>query len=474
MKSKGKNGSSSDLKKWLLFLLFPIAIFIVVYVATPGGESKARELISQARIKHGEARMVANETKEPQDLANVDIAGDALERAESFLIEGDYSNVIIEATKAVEHAQKALNRRAPPAAIDGLARFQEFVGQVFAKPRGAFDYQAVAKRTGLEIGGAVRTEADSAGRVLYNNGLETTIHPLTDVGFPDAGIRDASEGIQDFFLEDGALSVKTTELQGRRPTVLTNTAQIEIFPNSEVYVHYARLTKVMDIRVGIGRVDVNMGAQSETLGSKQQLSVAANQSLGRPRPLAEAPALREPENFAKFTANLNGFASVQLSWDELPDMDYRVELSAEPLFAKPLRTRDGFPQNRLAFADLTPGVYHWRVTAVDGQNESLPSQARVFEVEAAAGVAASADADDYTPYLRVTHVDVQGYIVIISGKAEPNADVMIEGEKAIIDRANGQFSYAASMPGKGVYTLSVVALNRGSRKSISVPVEIKD
>ncbi len=479
MKAKDKAVSSSDMKKWGLFLLFPIAIFAVIYFATPGGESKARELIVQARAKHREANLTAAQTNTPQDRANADLSREALDRAESYLIESDYANVIFEAQKAINSANKVIRQRAPVVVLSGAVRFQEMTGAVTVKRRGGLDYEPASKKDGLDVGDAVRTAESAACRMTYVNNVETTLHPLSDLLFPDALNRDAGgDGVFDFFLEEGGLTVKTSELQGRRrATVMTDAARLEIYPNTEARIDYTRLTKVMAVWVAAGRVDVQVGAQLATVSKQERLAISPNQNLGQPQPTLSQPRLKGPENFAKFTANQNGFASVSLAWDGDASDGYAIELSAEPLFAKPLRVRENYPAGDISFADLTEGVYYWRVTCGDLDDpRSLPSAWRLFEISGGDTAAPEASADrGRMPRLNVTHVQVQGYIVIISGRSEPNAKVMVEGESAIVDEKNGQFSYAASMPGKGVYTLNVVAMNAiGNRVSVSVPIEIKD
>ncbi len=479
MKSKKNSLSNSDLKKWGLFFLFMVLLALVIIILRPRGESKAREQMQVAKTLNREARVIAERTKAPQDLANLDISNEALTKAESLIIESDFSAALLEAEKSAHHARRILERSSNVDPAQSMIRFREISGEVLIKRRDKPDFEKANLTMPLELGDSLET-SDMAGCVLgYSSRMETMLMPNSLVVLRELTQNDApgGESLPGFYLEEGTLNIRASELMDTgKAGIMTDTGRILVSANAEAWVTYTPLTGTLEVRVRFGKVEISAGSNVLTIGKNQGVAIQPGGNLGPPIALPSPPELSAPANFAKFEANQNGFTQVNLEWTPVPDADhYQVELSGNRMFTQSLRTRDDIPGNQTRFPDLSPGMYFWRVTSIGGQGiEGIPSLPRQFQIgEISAQPSLPVDATP--PFLRISRVTVQGYIVIIEGKSERDAQVTVQGESAILDDFTGNFTYTASLPGSGIYTINIVATDRaGNTAYKEKTVEIKD
>lgn len=479
MKSKKNSLANSDLKKWGLFFLFLVVLALVVIILRPRGESEARNLLQQAKTLNREARAIAQKTKAPQDLANLDISLEALVKAENLIIESDFSAAILAAEKSSHHARRILERSGEVDPTHSMIRFREISGEVLIKRKDKPDFEKATLTMPLDLGDTLETAATGGCILGYSSRMETMLMPnslvtLRELSGPD---NSGGEGLPDFYLEEGTINIRTAEFMDRRKArIMTDTGTILVSPNSEAWITYSPLSATLEVRVRFGKVELSTGSNILSIGKNQGLAFQPGGALGPPVPLPSPPELSSPTNFAKFEANQNGFTQVNLEWIPVPDADhYMVELCANRMFTQSLRTRNDVSGNQTRFPDLVPGMCFWRVTSIGSQGiEGIPSLPRQFQI-GEVSERRSLPVDATPPSLNISRVTVQGYIVIIEGKSERDAQVTIQGESAILDDFTGNFTYTASLPGRGIYSIDVVATDRaGNNAYKEIPVEIKD
>lgn len=475
MNDKASRLSMSDLKKWGFFIVFLLALFIVLFFALkPEGEEDALMLTNQADARYRQAKILADKSQTPQDLANVDLAFEHLKKAKSLLVESDFGNATEEARVSMVHSGKVISQRTAKKDVANRIRFVEVSGEINIRKRFSSSYIPADETTPLDLGDSVKTVGNGSCRMSFTNRIDMVLRPASEVNFPDFQGSNPSDPILDLLLEEGGLFVKSTE-PGRKVSVRTQTGKVEIFSNSEAWISFASSNGSLEVRMGSGRAELKNKSGVVNISRNQKLVVMPGVPLDTAEDLPSPPDLTAPDNFQEIPANQNGFALVSLNWDRTSTSKYHIEISSNSLFNSLVNERNNY--TRASFdADLREGKYFWRVSSVDaGGYKGLPSTVRQFEITGARGGAPTRHVDSKPPEITLSKPLIQGYIVIIEGVTERDARVTVDGEKAILDEETGKFTCALNFPGKGIYAINVIAIDRAeNRETKTIRVEIRD
>ncbi|CAM2068064.1 FecR domain-containing protein [Sulfidibacter corallicola] len=479
MKGIKVNISSAEFKKWGIFLVFLFTIVIVYMVAfKPKGEREARELVDRARATTQEARIALQTNEAVETNSQIENAVKALEKAQSLIIESDFTAARLEAERALRYANNVLEKYDPKKALRSKVQLTEVASDVQVRKSGENSFQRAAKSISLAAGDRIQTGSKSACKIVFMEGMEVIVHPNTLIKIDESFRGASARSMLNVYVDAGSISVQTSSLkEGERASISTEYTSATLYANTETLHHAQKNPQRNQVSVRKGRVDMQLGRQSFNLIKDQRITALRDQPEGAVVDLLPAPTPSGPANFAKFTANANSFASVTFSWDGIQGADsYDLEISRDPFFLNIFEERREFPGQRVVVPNLQPGTYYWRLTSnAIALAEGIPGSVREFSVSEATATREVSNVDAIPPSLNVTEVSVQGYLVIIQGNSERDALVRINDEKALLDEYTGDFSHAATMPGKGIYTINVVAEDRaGNRSYEAVKVEIRD
>ena len=480
MSKKSGKWSSSDLKKWGAFIGFLAILFLVLVIALkPGGEDDARALTAEAEARVREASTVVAQTQAPQDMANLDIAREALRKAKIFIVESDFSNATDEAKKAKLNAEKILDRRGSATGGELRARItiQDMVGNVQVKRRFNPAFQAVKPSDTMELADTIQVSAGGGARLIFSDRLEMVITGESELTFPDFQSASAQDGVRDISMESGFLHIKAPSTDNNTQ-VITRAGRVDIFPGGDVWVGYRPHVNTLDVRVTAGRVGISTDDGSRTLTRDQSIRLRPGSLPEQPIQLPSPPELFKPDNISKIDANQNGFAKVDLSWRETNAGRYRLEVSNDSMFANLIQEKPNLSRTNDSF-DLRIGVYYWRVSTIDADsNMSVPSLVREFEVTGGNQEGANSMVDRTPPHLviyRDSRTFVQGYVATIRGKTEPGAKVTVQDEIAFVSQQNNEFFCTLDFPGRGIYTVTVIAVDKaGNQQTEEIKIEVKD
>ncbi|MGH9161709.1 MAG: Ig-like domain repeat protein, partial [Vicinamibacteraceae bacterium] len=207
---------------------------------------------------------------------------------------------------------------------------------------------------------------------------------------------------------------------------------------------------------------VRVAAHGETvvLGRNEGTLVGSGEAPMRKLDVLPAPVPRAPQEDRPAIAG-----QVELRWSPVAEAtSYWLEIGYDPQFHRMASTRRGIPKGQFQPEALAPGVYHWRVSALD--KFGLPgarSEVQRLEVRA----------DKAPPYLLIEQPE-RGRIlrkapVIVTGQSEPGAQLTIDGHAVEID-AEGRFEHALT-PREGDQTVGLRATDRaGNETSKSHPI----
>ena len=477
MKSKRVQNTNFDVKKWAIFFLFLLVLAAVLFfLLKPKGEVDTDNLIARARLMNQRARVIAQQSNATQDMANLELSTDALEKAILFNIESNFTEAKDAAERSLAFAQKVIREGQAGGAREQL-RFQEIVGEVLLKKKGGLDFEMGTTRSKLTLGDLFKSSSTGSCKLAFDNGMEVTLEPNTAVAFQeDLDGKGPSNSEIVLLLESGTIKAKSSETDSRKVKVITGIGRAVLYKNTSATVSFNERTRSMEVKVGFGRTDLKSGTKSTVLGKNQKVVFSENLFNKNPKQMPNPPVLSSPASFSKFKANQNGFAAVALRWETNPESaSYQVELSEDSLFVSKIEVRDDLPSSRLEIPDLKVGTYYWRVAGISPQKiVGLPTQVRQFQILGQAEESRETIQQN-PPKLKIQGIQVQGKVAIISGSTERDATIKVNGEMAIVDKDDGQFNFVMKFPGPGVYAITVAAESSSGSLSIDeFSVEIKD
>jgi len=459
MKTTKPRDASFDVKKWGFFFLFLVVLVIGFYfVLQPADEKRAMQSIARAEALTRQAEEIARGTNTARDLANYDLAREALEKAKKFSIENELSAALNEAQKSATYAQKVIDANAGGNLVRSGNRFTEIVGEVLVRSGGNF--QTADQDTVLGVGTLIKTTARGSGcRIAFDNGMEVLVSSGTDLILLETIDRSDDVYRITLELERGSIDLITAETGPGRVNVIAS-------PGSALFNRGTRGSvslsddsdPALEVRVLIGRADVRSGVQSLPLGPNNMVTFTADLFRSTATDLIPSPLLSAPPPFSKFAPNESGFASVALSWEPADGaIGYNVQVSTDSLFVNIHEDRLGVISERVEMPALRPGIYFWRVRALSPSNiAGFPTDTQQFEVTAEGGATAIAS-EGKPPTLEIIRIYVQGYVAILKGRTERDATVKVNNERAIMNKDDGTFTHTLTFAGKGTYKVIIVA-----------------
>ena len=477
----GSNNSPvlpSVTKKWpVFFVILMIVAAVLAWMLKPGGEAEAAELLERARLINAAALSIAEKSGETADLNHAHLSSAALRKAENLMVESDYASAMIEAQMAIDQAEDVLDRGLIDVTIEGDGRFREVYGTVQIRKKEKLNLEPITRKQTLEAGDSLVTATASACLVFYANKTRVVVLDNTKVELLPQGGGDGDQPLLDFGLQRGGLLFKTSDLLGRgRIRVVAPSRQVWIYRNTDVLIRQ-NFDGSLEIRVGEGRADLEADGRPFPVRENQALRLADGASPGAALDLPSSPPLKGPANFFKFEGNQNGFAAVTLEWgDGRGATAYHIELCENRLFVGSSEVKTNYVGNKATFPGISEGIYFWRISGIDANGQQgMPSRVRQFQVDSATVEEDSVIRDTSPPRLEIVDVDIQGSVVIIRGVSEKDATIIVQDERAFLDEEDGTFRHVATLPGKGVYTIDIVAIDRaGNRSFKEVPIEIKE
>jgi hypothetical protein len=465
-------------KRWALFLFLCSAVaFAIFWWIRPKGGQEAEQAVQEAKSALREAAEIVQQTQDPQDATFLEMASDALDAANTAAIENDYRKMVEQARRSQDFSRRIADRIKSQDGLANQVRFDEVIGEVMVRRADAKDYQPANKKMVLSPGDVIKTSPKSSCRVLFKDGMTTIISPNSLVTLKEA--QDAASGGQNLIhlrLDTGNLTLRSSELASQgKPSIVTKSGSALVYHSSEVAISYSAIQTNTSLAVYEGKATAATGAKTMDVLKNQQVVFGDDQSLGSLVDLPPAPKLVRPENYTKIQAS-GAEVAVTLGWAAVDaTASYRVELSPNILFTEFIHETDQYFRNQIEYANLSSGVYFWRVSAVNSQSaQGAPSQTWQFQIGEAL-VSEMRTIDNKPPPLKIEKVSVHGFHVIISGHTEVAAVVQVDGERAMMDAQTGKFNFIASMKGLGQHKINVVAIDQaGNRANKEITVQIRD
>ena len=165
------------------------------------------------------------------------------------------------------------------------------------------------------------------------------------------------------------------------------------------------------------------------------------------------PDLAQPLNLQPLIVPDPKHAPVHFEWKPTSEaISYELRISTTSMFSRIVEDRK-LTGTSVDLAGLDPGDYFWDVLATDAQKRvSAPSDTFKFTL--------ATQGKGQEMMLEIASPELHGNVVEISGRTEPGAALIINGESVADIRPDGTFKYFTQSLTRGSQTIVVTGQNR--------------
>jgi len=437
----------STVRFWITFafvILVLAGVFAAAWYQYLGPRGQSRSLIARAEkafdqaIVMGVKELAFEQYKTAQDdLFQAKVHYDGRKWVAARLMAEEALSVIGKAMEGLRSENYFLRERKASVTFAG--------GTVEVQRAGSLGWESLHAGASLRKGDRVRTRAGGSLSVVFDDGSQLTVKSdslvLIDELSEDVRTRQKSSAIK--------LLESDVEANILRPTARGSRFLVET-PNAVAQVNRARMNvrvskdRQTEFTLQSGEVTVKSGEQEIALGDNENLEVTAPGLTTRGRSIP-APEPRAPANL-DWEVTREKEIPLNLAWTQVPEAKgYRVSVAADRFFSNPVYPPSFAPGTEYRSRPLPPGLYYWRVGAVDKNGrEGIPSPFRVFRIVRDAKPPALEFSD---PIVLARQGEVRLYL---SGAAEPGTRLTLNGAPVALGRDGGfsSFLLLPGLPGK--------------------------
>ncbi len=359
----------------------------------------------------------------------------------------------------VASLSRALNASGnPPAEVNSRqAKFVNLDGRVQVKKVNSVEWATADYRTPLDKGDLIQTSADGAARITFMDGTTYTIQAETLVTVEENSVGADSATRVGMHITSGAvdLATGTWDSPQSKAEVSFSNAVASIQQNSRAAVRSDPKTDEGEITVSAGVADLATadGSQHVEIGRWERANIPSNGGVIVKTNVLAPPDLAEPVNLQPLIVADPKLTPVHFSWKPVQDaVSYELRVSTTSMFSRVLQDRR-VAGTSVDLSGLDPGDYFWDVMATDAQKHvSAASDTFKFTL--------ATQGKGQEMMLDVTSTDLHGSVVEITGRTEPGAALIINGESVADVRPDGSFKYFTQPLTRGSQTIVITGQNR--------------
>jgi hypothetical protein len=335
------------------------------------------------------------------------------------------------------------------------AKFVNLDGRVQVKKVNSVQWVEADYRTALDKGDLVQTGADGYARVTFADGTNYTVKPGTLITVEENSMvsnRPTSVAVR---INTGEvdLSTPTWSSPGSKAAVSVEDAKAELRPNSRAAVKSDKDTKESEIVVSNGSAQVHRGQDQIEVAQYQKVNIPLGGPISKSDVLAP-PELLEPINLTPIIVENPRTAAVHFEWKPVQDASsYALRISATSMFTKIVKEDPKVTGTSVDISGLDAGDYFWNVTATSAKK----SASDVSETNKFTLVAQGKTQD---MLLEIQSTQLVGHAVEITGRTEPGAALIINGQPVPNIARDGTFRHFTEPLLPGEHTIVVIGQNR--------------
>src|ERR1700730_10948607 len=337
------------------------------------------------------------------------------------------------------------------------AKFVNLDGRVQVKKVNSVQWVAADYRMALDKGDLIQTSGDGAARVTFSAVTTHTVqtHTLVTVEENSVG-RDSATRVA-MHITSGAvdLATGTWDSPKSKAEVSFSNAVASVNQNSRAAVRSDPQTNESNITVSAGTAELATtdGRQHVEIGKWERVTVPpAGGTVTKTNVLAP-PDLAEPLNLQPLIVPDPKHAPVHFEWKPVPEaISYEIRVSTTSMFSRIVEDRK-LAGTSVDISGLDPGDYFWDVMATDAlKHVSAASDTFKFTL--------ATQGKGQEMVLEIGDTELHGNVVEISGRTEPGAALIINGESVGDIHPDGTFKYFTQSVGRGSHTIAVTGQNR--------------
>jgi hypothetical protein len=337
------------------------------------------------------------------------------------------------------------------------AKFVNLDGRVQVKKVNSVQWVAADYRMALDKGDLIQTSGDGAARVTFADGTTYTVQADTLVTVEENSVgRDSATRVA-MHITSGAvdLATGTWDSPKSKAEVSFSNAVASVKQNSRAAVRSDPQTNESNITVSAGTAELATtdGRQHVEIGKWERVTVPpAGGTVTKTNVLAP-PDLAEPLNLQPLIVPDPKHAPVHFEWKPVPEaVSYEIRVSTTSMFSRIVEDRK-LAGTSVDISGLDPGDYFWDVMATDAlKHVSAASDTFKFTL--------ATQGKGQEMVLEIGDTELHGNVVEISGRTEPGAALIINGESVADIHPDGTFKYFTQSLGRGSHTIAVTGQNR--------------
>ncbi len=251
------------------------------------------------------------------------------------------------------------------------------------------------------------------------------------------------------------LATGTWDSPKSKAEVSFSNAVASVQQNSRAAVRSDPQTNQADITVSAGTAELATtdGRQHVEIGKWERVTVPPAGGTVMKTSVLAPPELAEPLNLQPLIVPDPKHAPVHFEWKPVPEaVSYEIRVSTTSMFSRIVQDRK-LAETSAEISGLDPGDYFWDVLATDAQKHvSAASDTFKFTL--------AAQGKGQEMMLEIGDTELHGNVVEISGRTEPGAALIINGESVADVRPDGTFKYFTQSLGRGSHSIAVTGQNR--------------
>jgi hypothetical protein len=337
------------------------------------------------------------------------------------------------------------------------AKFVNLDGRVQVKKANSVQWVTADYRMSLDKGDLIQTSGDGAARVNFADGTTYTVQADTLVTVEENSVGRNSETRVAMHITSGAvdLATGTWDSPKSKAEVSFSNAVASVQQNSRAAVRSDPHTNQSDITVSAGTAELATtdGRQHVEIGKWERVTVPPAGGTVLKTNVLAPPDLSEPLNLQPLSVSDPKHSPVHFEWKPVPEaVSYEIRVSTTSMFSRIVQDRK-LAGTSVDITGLDPGDYFWDVMATDAQKHvSAASDTFKFTL--------ATQGKGQEMMLEIGPTELHGNVVEISGRTEPGAALIINGESVADIHPDGTFKYFTPSLGRGSHTIAVTGQNR--------------
>jgi hypothetical protein len=348
------------------------------------------------------------------------------------------------------------------------ARFVNLDGKVQVKKVNSVQWANADYQLQLDKGDQIRTDNEGVARIAFADGTTYTVKGDTLVTVEENAVQQDRASRVGVHIQAGQvdLTTPTWNNPGSKADISFENALASLRENSRAEVRSDPATQQQQLTVNAGSAEMNRDGQHIDVGQWERVSFPTGGPVTTQQVLAP-PSLIAPLNLQPIIVADPKKDPVHFAWQSVPTAkSYILQVSKSTLFNKILFERRT-NETAMDVTGLEPGEYYWKVRAVDAK-DALSDLSDPYKFTLVA------QGKEQEMFLEVDGTELHGNLVEVTGKTEPGATLIINGEKVADVRTDGTFHYFTPPMTPGSQTIVITGQNRRGgtaikRVSIVIP-----